>query len=112
MLNLVGRSVVSAITHTPASGPFVLVTTPPISSLSTRTGSLLAWPALIRPNDTANNIAKPVITIPTYNPFVFLMCLPSVCICRGYLSRDHAILADCSLAQYIPLAMLEHTVPK
>jgi hypothetical protein len=27
----VGRSVVSAMTHTPASGPFELVTTPPIS---------------------------------------------------------------------------------
>src|SRR5688500_14556016 len=31
----VGRSFVSAITQTPASGPFVLRTTPPISSAST-----------------------------------------------------------------------------
>src|ERR1019366_4197825 len=30
--NLVPKSVVSAITHTPASGPFELVTTPPILS--------------------------------------------------------------------------------
>src|SRR5947207_15039299 len=37
--NLVGRSVVSAITHTPASGPFTLVTTPPISSGSIGTGA-------------------------------------------------------------------------
>src|SRR5919206_79704 len=29
--NFVGRSVVSAMTHTPASGPFGLVTTPPRS---------------------------------------------------------------------------------
>src|SRR5215471_11477989 len=33
LTNFVGRSVVSAITHTPASGPFALVTTPPRSSL-------------------------------------------------------------------------------
>jgi hypothetical protein len=35
--NFVGRSVVSAITHTPASGPFELVTTPPMSSESIAT---------------------------------------------------------------------------
>src|SRR5688572_18413632 len=34
----VGRSVVSATTHTPASGPFGPVTTPPMSSPSTDTG--------------------------------------------------------------------------
>jgi hypothetical protein len=38
--NLVGRSVVSAITQTPASGPLALVTTPPMSSLSMRTAAL------------------------------------------------------------------------
>src|SRR6476646_5193091 len=31
LANFVGRSVVSAITHTPASGPLALVTTPPRS---------------------------------------------------------------------------------
>src|SRR6187551_564183 len=35
--NLVGRSEVSAITQTPASAPVALVTTPPMSSLSTAT---------------------------------------------------------------------------
>src|SRR6476661_4346313 len=38
--NFVGRSVVSAITQTPASGPFELVTTPPISVARTST---LCW---------------------------------------------------------------------
>jgi hypothetical protein len=38
----VGSSVVSAITQTPASGPVALVTTPPISSLS-------SWTALVSP---------------------------------------------------------------
>ena len=41
LTNLVGRSVVSAITQTPASGPLGLVTTPPRSALPTRTVSLL-----------------------------------------------------------------------
>src|SRR5256885_5481879 len=36
-MNLVGSSVVSAITQTPASGPLLLVTTPPMSSLSAAT---------------------------------------------------------------------------
>src|SRR5215831_1447154 len=36
-MNFAGRSVVSAITQTPASGPFALVTTPPMSSLSIAT---------------------------------------------------------------------------
>src|SRR5262245_23779563 len=36
-MNLAGKSVVSAMTHTPASGPFALATTPPMSSLSIAT---------------------------------------------------------------------------
>src|SRR6516164_266071 len=39
--NFVGRSVVSAMTQTPASGPFELVTTPPMSVLPTLT--FCAW---------------------------------------------------------------------
>src|SRR5262245_27153989 len=39
---LVGSTVVSAITHTPASGPFALRTTPPMSSLSMAT-SAACW---------------------------------------------------------------------
>src|SRR5262249_50040784 len=39
----VGRSEVSAMTHTPASGPFALVTVPPISSASIFTSSA-RWP--------------------------------------------------------------------
>ena len=39
LTSLVPRSVVSAITQTPASGPFELVTTPPISSLSMLTAA-------------------------------------------------------------------------
>src|SRR5262245_40772986 len=42
--NFVGSSVVSAITQTPASGPFALVTTPPMSSGSIATvAPLLCW---------------------------------------------------------------------
>src|SRR4026209_1300178 len=38
-MNFAGRSVVSAITHTPASGPFARATTPPMSSLSITTAA-------------------------------------------------------------------------
>jgi hypothetical protein len=40
----VGSSFVSAITHTPASGPFELVTTPEITSASTAAGRGCAAP--------------------------------------------------------------------
>src|SRR6266581_8478075 len=46
LANFVGRSVVSAMTHTPASGPFELVTTPPISVLPTWTADAGARCAL------------------------------------------------------------------
>src|SRR5258707_173643 len=41
LANLVGRSVVSAITQTPASGPVLPVTTPPRSVAPTVTAALL-----------------------------------------------------------------------
>src|SRR5204863_3422466 len=51
----VGRSVVSAMTHTPASGPFALVTTPPMSSGSTATAPALpARCALTHARDVAS----------------------------------------------------------
>ena len=50
--NLVGSSVVSAITHTPASGPFALVTVPPMSSGSMATGPPCVW--TIEENAPAN----------------------------------------------------------
>src|SRR5436190_4971638 len=39
----VGVSRVSAMTHTPASGPLVPITTPPMSSLSTATAAGATW---------------------------------------------------------------------
>ncbi len=49
--NLVGRSVVSAITQTPGSGPFALVTTPPMSSLPIETASPVDCCAFNPPSD-------------------------------------------------------------
>src|SRR5262245_34773375 len=53
--NLVGRSLVSAITHTPASGPFDPVTTPPMSVAPTVTVGCcaLAGIAATRPNNSS-----------------------------------------------------------
>src|SRR6187455_997024 len=41
--NRTGKSRVSAITHTPASGPFGPVTTPPMSSASIATSAAGCW---------------------------------------------------------------------
>ena len=71
MVNRVGRSVVSAITQTPASGPFALVTTPPISSLSMLTDVpcwLLSWLG-----HEARKAAMPTATIPKYTSFLVIM---------------------------------------
>src|SRR6266478_1459391 len=73
LTNLVGRSVVSAITQTPASGPFVLVTTPPISSLSMRT-TVSCWLLSWRGHE-AKKAAIPTATIPKDNSLlVFMTC--------------------------------------
>src|SRR5687767_1134985 len=57
LANFVGRSVVSAITHTPASGPFVLVTTPPMSSGSRATVAAGRCRALTQVNEVARTTA-------------------------------------------------------
>src|SRR6478672_11691503 len=71
--NFLGRSVVSAMTQTPASGPFELVTTPPISSLSMLTDVpcwLLSWLG-----HEAKKAAMPAATTPRYTILlVFTSC--------------------------------------
>jgi hypothetical protein len=64
LTNLVGRSVVSAITQTPASGPDALVTTPPRSSASIGIAVGVAWLALSLASDNASSTATPHPTIP------------------------------------------------
>src|SRR5687768_4701471 len=63
--NFVGRSVVSAITQTPASGPLGPVTTPPMSSASMRTAAAVFW-ALMLPAEAARNAPKATATMPRY----------------------------------------------
>jgi hypothetical protein len=53
LTNFVGRSLVSAITQTPASGPLGPVTTPPMSSLSIWTVWLTAQAATNAPAQIA-----------------------------------------------------------
>src|SRR5687767_15945260 len=66
--NFVGRSDVSAITHTPASGPFAPVTTPSMSSLS------LVVASLARPVVQAAQSAADA-TIATVSPVRYLIVL-------------------------------------
>src|SRR5207247_6791822 len=72
LTNLVGRSLVSAITHTPASGPFGPVTTPPMSSGSMRTASPLCCPAFIVCDAVSNNAKPTAITLAYTHRFVFM----------------------------------------
>jgi hypothetical protein len=68
----VGRSVVSAMTQTPASGPLGPVTTPPMSSLSMATGAAAgacaldgdaaAMPTAATPENRMSR--KPMLTSP------------------------------------------------
>src|SRR5580765_2457978 len=71
--NLVGSSVVSAITQTPASGPAGPVTTPPMSSPSMRTAPL---PACWAPSVTTEPVqARAIATATTsrYRPCFLVM---------------------------------------
>src|SRR5262245_35301948 len=68
-MNFAGRSVVSAITHTPASGPFALATTPPMSSLSIATVTpplCCAW-TRVNEGDEVHEANKVVMTTTTAN---------------------------------------------
>src|SRR5262249_54053146 len=70
--NFVVRSLVSAITQTPASGPLAPVTTPPISSASIRTASAVCWPAVIT-GAAIQMRAAPTATTLEYSHRVILM---------------------------------------
>src|SRR5687768_4818178 len=91
--NFVGRSVVSAITQTPASGPLGPVTTPPMSSASMRTAAAVFW-ALMLPAEAARNAPKATATMPRYRTrFVLMWTLLSLT--RGvYHPLVHDTTAD------------------
>src|SRR5436309_12937141 len=73
LMNRVGRSLVSAITQTPASGPFALVTAPPRSPAPMRiAGSPLGW-ALNRAWEENRSTAMPTPTAQRPNVRVVLI---------------------------------------
>src|SRR6266446_3910507 len=76
-MNLVPRPVVSAITQTPASGPLLLVTTPPMSSLSiwTATGGT-GWACGQVTGQAVNSAAMPTTTMRSCNTLVVPMWPP------------------------------------
>src|SRR5260370_14456695 len=81
-MKLVGRLVVGAIPKTPAWGPRVLLTTPPISSLSIRIASPADCWALILPGEPVHNKPSAAAMILTYNSFVVVMSLSFVGRCE------------------------------
>ena len=76
------RSAVSTITQTPASGPFALVTTPPISSASIWTGLGVVGAGVGAvvvdscPQATSNVIAQATITLTIFSSDVILISVP------------------------------------
>src|ERR1700719_622519 len=93
LTNLVGRSVVSAITQTPASGPLVLVTTPPRSALPTRTVSLLLWPARNPASVTARSAAS-TIAIPVFTALLLMESDLLQWSSHGLTRRHHTSISD------------------
>src|SRR5580765_7315014 len=73
--NLVGRSVVSAMTHTPASGPLGPVTTPPMALPSIRTAPPAPCWALSVPAAPAQITAIAITVTPRYRSRLILMAL-------------------------------------
>ncbi|TMQ26806.1 MAG: hypothetical protein E6K82_03295 [Candidatus Rokuibacteriota bacterium] len=73
LANLVARSVVSAITHTPASGPFGPVTTPPMSSLSMGTAPPAACCAPSSSAEPTHTTAIANAAKPKYSAVFILM---------------------------------------
>src|SRR5439155_26352789 len=67
-MNRVGRSVVSAITQTPASGPFALVTTPPRSLAPTWIAGSVDCSARSPAGQAVKTTAMPTVTKPEYKP--------------------------------------------
>src|SRR5215813_6920838 len=74
LLILVGRSVVSAITHTPASGPFGPRTTPPISVAPTLTVAGCCATTVV--GATPNARAMATAATPKYKLFCVFMLSP------------------------------------
>src|SRR5437764_759535 len=77
--NFVGRSAVSAITQTPASGPAVLVTTPARSSASILMASPACRPAFIGACCAARISAKPAAIAPVCSTRLMVMSGSLLC---------------------------------
>ena len=106
LANFVGRSEVSAITQTPASGPFALVTTPPRSFSPMRiASSLLCW--AFNRNTAPINMATPRARINEWIVLAFFMKSLLMWICRAHISAgtEHAI-SNLSRPKTIPCIAL------
>src|SRR6185503_2598821 len=85
--NLVGRSEVSAITQTPASGPDAPVTTPPRSSLSIATVAAGCWPRIDVAEVKRRSASPAAVTLP-YNTCVAFMAAPRYVVSAFPPSRE------------------------
>ena len=86
-----GRSVVSAITQTPASGPFALVTTPPMSSLSMGTVESCWLPSST--GNTVSHAAIPEAVNIKANTFMFFIAI-SLLVIRQYFCLRQTVASE------------------
>src|SRR5215208_4162440 len=104
----VGRSVVSATTHTPASGPFGPVTTPPMSSPSMETGRGAC--ALPTPPASAASIrATPTAANCRWNTLRVIGGLPQPAFARGFGAAGRIYCSCCSRERTITMAFDSRT---
>src|SRR6266576_5980072 len=94
-----GRSRVSAITQTPASGPFALVTTPPMSSLSIRTAALVLGSPPIWDAQAAINAAIPEAINIKASTFVFFIAI-SLLVIRQYFCLRQTVESEILDAEF------------
>ncbi len=102
---------VSAITQTPASGPFAPVTTPPMSSLSMATA---VW-ALNRAGAAASKEARPIAATVKYSLALSLMdalLVRVVFVSRAFVSCPWATCARPTPRALGPRFCTVHVVPQ
>src|SRR5215467_6915137 len=102
LLNRVGRSEVSAMTHTPASGPFAPETTPPMSFAPTRTCGLGSTGTGTKHKRHKREPKRHKKVAPAFNFLCFwgsLLCL--LCFVPSLLRAEHIVCPGCqsSMAQ-------------
>src|SRR5580704_133643 len=94
------------MTHTPASGPLELVTTPPMSSdtiLISAAGLRAVWPVRTIPR----NAVRAIATIPTYDILLFISLISF----GGWAKAKASAIEDWDAQQHPELRAVRNRMP-